>query len=110
MIMVGQEISPMKRLQNRKITCDTLLMKVGAAKKEAGRSHSLADINLPKPGDTVNPDKNPQCRPFNPRLSNIRYLHAPAVSNCERRAGMIDRGGPVPAPYVLIYSDQARSK
>ena len=57
--MVGQEFSPMKQLQNQKITRDTLLMKVGAAKKKAGRSYSLVDINLPKPNETVNPDKNP---------------------------------------------------
>lgn len=45
----------MKELQQQKITRDTLLMKVGAAKKEAGRSASLVDINLPGPKEPVSP-------------------------------------------------------
>ena len=37
----------LKQLQNQNITRDTLLMKVGAAKKDAGRSYFLVDIKLP---------------------------------------------------------------
>jgi len=40
----------------KKITRDTLLLEVGAAKKEAGRAYSLVKINLPKPDQPVNPE------------------------------------------------------
>jgi len=46
----------LKQLQKQKITRDTLLMKVGAAKKEAGRSCSLVDIKLPGPKEPVSPE------------------------------------------------------
>ena len=48
--------SRLKELQTQKITRDTLLLKLGAAKKEAGRVYALVDICLPKPGQTVNPE------------------------------------------------------
>jgi len=38
----------LKELQKQKISRDTLLQKIGAAKKEAGRVQSLVDIILPK--------------------------------------------------------------
>ena len=44
-------------LQGRKtITRDTLLLEIGAAKKEAGRAYALVKINLPKPDQPVNPE------------------------------------------------------
>jgi hypothetical protein len=46
----------LKELQQQKITRDTLLMKVGAAKKESGRSASLVDINLPGPKEPISPE------------------------------------------------------
>jgi len=48
--------SRLKELQAQKITRDTLLLKIGAAKKEAGRSYSLVSIKLPKEGETVTPE------------------------------------------------------
>ena len=44
----------LKELQGQKITRDTLLLKIGAAKKEAGRVYALVDISLPKPREAVN--------------------------------------------------------
>ncbi len=44
----------LKALQSQTLTRDTLLLKLGAAKKEAGRAYSLVRINLPKPHDPVN--------------------------------------------------------
>jgi transposase len=46
----------LKALQHQNIKRDTLLMKVGAAKKEAGRAASLVDIKLPKPKEPVSPE------------------------------------------------------
>jgi transposase len=43
-------------LQGQNITRDTLLMGIGAAKKEAGRAYSLIQINLPKVDEVVNQD------------------------------------------------------
>jgi transposase len=40
----------------KKITRDTLLLEIGAAKKEAGRAYSLVKINLPKPDQPVTPE------------------------------------------------------
>jgi transposase len=44
----------LKELQAQKITRDTLLLKIGAAKKEAGRVYALVDISVPKPRERVN--------------------------------------------------------
>lgn len=41
-------------LQGQRISRDTLLMKIGAAKKEAGRTFSLVSINLPEADELVN--------------------------------------------------------
>lgn len=41
-------------LQNQNNTRDNLLLKIGAAKKEAGRAYSLVKINLPKPDESAN--------------------------------------------------------
>jgi transposase len=43
----------LKELQTQKITRDNLLLKIGAAKKEAGRAYSLVSIALPKEGEAV---------------------------------------------------------
>jgi transposase len=43
-------------LQNQHITRDNLLLKLGSAKKEAGRAYHLVKINLPKPHEPVNAD------------------------------------------------------
>ena len=43
-------------LQQQNITRDTLLLKIGAAKKEAGRTYFLVKINLPKADEPVNRD------------------------------------------------------
>jgi hypothetical protein len=44
----------LKELQNQNITRDTLLLKLGGAKKEAGRVYSLVEIKLPKAHQPVN--------------------------------------------------------
>jgi transposase len=46
----------LKELQGQKITRDSLLLKLGAAKKDAGRYYGLVKINLPKPGEPVSPE------------------------------------------------------
>ena len=43
-------------LQQQNITRDTLLLKIGAAKKEAGRAYFLVKIHLPKANEPVNRD------------------------------------------------------
>ena len=43
----------LKELQQQKNKRDQLLLKIGAAKKEAGRSYYLVEINLPKPDEPV---------------------------------------------------------
>ncbi len=40
--------------QRQKLTRDELLLKLGAARKEAGRAYSLVDIHLPAPDEPVN--------------------------------------------------------
>jgi hypothetical protein len=56
--------------QSQKITRDTLLLKIGAAKKEAGRVYALVDLILPKPGEPV----NPQTFTFRLRKEKLREL------------------------------------
>lgn len=46
----------LRELQKQNITRDTLLLKIGAAKKEAGRAYSLVQINLPGAKEPVNQD------------------------------------------------------
>lgn len=43
----------LKELQKQCLSRDNLLMKLGAAKKEAGRLFSLVNFNLPKQGESV---------------------------------------------------------
>jgi transposase len=47
--------SRLKELQKQNITRDTLLLKIGAAKKEAGRVYYLIEITLPKKAEDVTP-------------------------------------------------------
>lgn len=47
--------SRLKELTKQTLTRDSLLMKIGAAKKEAGRLFSLINIQLPKAGEQVGP-------------------------------------------------------
>jgi hypothetical protein len=49
-------VARLKTLQNQSISRDQLLLKLGAAKKEAGRAFGLLQIGLPKPDETVTPD------------------------------------------------------
>jgi transposase len=44
----------LKQLQDQSNTRDQLLLKIGAAKKEAGRAYSLVKINLPEAKELVN--------------------------------------------------------
>lgn len=46
----------LRELQKQNITRDVLLQKIGAAKKEAGRTAALVSINLPLEGETVSPE------------------------------------------------------
>ena len=46
--------SRLKELQRQKLTRDALLLKIGAAKKEAGRSYFLLDIKFPEPKEPLN--------------------------------------------------------
>jgi hypothetical protein len=41
------------QLQRQKLTRDGLLMKLGAAKSEAGNAHPLVDLQIPRPGEEV---------------------------------------------------------
>jgi hypothetical protein len=43
-------------LRRQKLSRDQLLIKLGAAKKEAGRSYGLVEISLPKADQTPNPE------------------------------------------------------
>ena len=43
----------LRELQTQRITRDTLLLKIGAAKKEAGQVYALVNISLPQPGEPV---------------------------------------------------------
>jgi hypothetical protein len=44
----------LQELQRQNLTRDLLLLKLGAAKKEAGKTYTLVNINLPKPKEPVN--------------------------------------------------------
>jgi len=46
----------LQELQQQKLTRDELLLKLGAAKKEAGRAYYLIDIQLPGKDQPVTPD------------------------------------------------------
>jgi len=51
---VKKLVERLEELQRQKLTRDDLLMKVGAAKKEAGRAFSLVTIRLPAKDEPVN--------------------------------------------------------
>jgi len=44
----------LKELRDQTLTRDNLLLKLGGAKKEAGKAYSLVEITLPKPYEPVN--------------------------------------------------------
>ena len=46
--------SRLRELQSQELTRDILLMKLGAAKKDAGNVYRLVEINLPKKEESVN--------------------------------------------------------
>ena len=48
--------SRLGELRQQKLTRDQLLMKVGAAKKDAGRAFALVDVRLPEKNQAVNPE------------------------------------------------------
>ena len=58
----------MHALQEQRASRDALLLKLGAAKKEAGRAYHLVDIRLPKVGEAV----SPQTFTFSLRLDRLR--------------------------------------
>lgn len=60
----------LQELQSQKITRDTLLLKIGAAKKEAGRVYALVEVTLPKPREPV----NPQTFTFRLRKEKLREM------------------------------------
>jgi hypothetical protein len=45
----------LRALQTQQLSRDQLLMKIGAAKKEAGRAYALVELTLPQPGEAVSP-------------------------------------------------------
>jgi transposase len=49
-----QFLSKLKTYQTQSLTRDQLLMKLGAAKKEAGRAYGLVDIRIPRENEPVN--------------------------------------------------------
>jgi len=51
---VKKLVERLDELQKQNLTRDGLLMKVGAAKKEAGRAFSLVTIKLPEKDEAVN--------------------------------------------------------
>jgi len=57
-------------LQGQKLTRDELLLKLGAAKKEAGRAYSLVAIELPEPDQGV----SPQTFTFTLRKDKLRMV------------------------------------
>ena len=61
----------LKTLQGQSLSRDSLLLKVGAAKKEAGRAYSLVEIKLPKPHEAVN-EETFTFRLRNNRLRTVR--------------------------------------
>jgi transposase len=46
----------LRELQQQKLTRDELLIKLGAAKKEAGRAYALIDLHLPAKDQAVTPE------------------------------------------------------
>ena len=46
----------LKEISGQKLDRDQLLMKIGAAKKEAGHAARLVDITLPSPNEPITPD------------------------------------------------------
>jgi transposase len=53
-------IKRLRELQTQELTRDQLLLKLGAAKKDAGRAYYLLDIHLPS-ADLILPETNIEC-------------------------------------------------
>ncbi len=47
----------LRELQHQRLTRDELLLKLGAAKKEAGRAYGLVDIHVPEKDPAVTPER-----------------------------------------------------
>jgi hypothetical protein len=76
----------LKELQTLKITRDTLLLYLGAAKKEAGRVYALVEICLPKPGQTINSET------FTFRLRNEKLREVRKREGCYLlRSNLVDQ-------------------
>jgi transposase len=58
-------------LQHQRLTRDELLLKLGAAKKEAGRAYALVDIHVPEKDRTVTPESFT----FSLNRSKLRLTH-----------------------------------
>jgi hypothetical protein len=61
----------LKEISGQKPDRDQLLMKIGAAKKEAGRASSLVEITLPSPQESITPDTF-RFRLCKDKLRNVR--------------------------------------
>ena len=60
-------------LQGQRLSRDALLLKIGAAKTEAGRAYRLVDVRLPKVGEAV----SPQTFTFTLRRDRLRPSPSP---------------------------------
>jgi hypothetical protein len=49
----------LREIQQQKLTRDDLLLKLGAAKKEAGQAYRLVDLHLPAKDQDVTPRPSP---------------------------------------------------
>jgi len=56
--------------QRKRLTRDELLMKLGAARKEAGRNYRLLEITVPEPGEPISPET------FHWRINPKKYREA----------------------------------
>ena len=90
----------LKQLQKQNITRDALLMKVGAAKKDAGRSYFLVDIKLPGPKEPVNSET------FTFRLRKNRLRTARRREGCYLlRSNLVHRDPAVLWEYYIQLTE-----
>lgn len=82
-------------LQSQKISRDQLLLKLGAAKKDAGRVYGLVDVQLPKAGQAV----SPETFGFRLRKDKLRQMRR-REGRYLLRTNLCDRG---PAELWLHY-------
>jgi len=74
---------PLHELQRQTLTRDDVLLKLGAAKKEAGRAYALVAIQLPDPGAEV----TPATFTFALRISANVTAHSGDRDRCAHRSG-----------------------